>query len=129
MPSSPPLGRLEYLYVGTSDFDADLAFYRDTLGAQLVWSFREFGARVAALRLGEGPLFLIANHRPAPSVLPIFAVDDLDATATTLRERGWKPEGQKFEVPDGPCYLFHDKSGNGLVIMGNVRPHVLEREA
>lgn len=81
----PPLGRLEYLHVGTSDFDADLAYDRDTLGAELVWSFAGFGAR------GAG-----------------------------------SPEGERFGIPDGPCLLFADRSGNHLAVFGNERPHILE---
>jgi len=41
-----------YLYVGTADFERDLADYRYTLGAPVVWSFSRLGAKVAALRLG-----------------------------------------------------------------------------
>lgn len=123
---SLPLGRLAYLYVGTSDFDADLAYYRDTLGAEVVWSFAAFGARVAAFRVSEGPLLLVADHRPAPSCLPVYAVEDLDATEKGLRARGWRPEGERFGIPDGPCLLFHDASGNALAVFGDERPRALE---
>ena len=121
-----PLGRLAYLYVGTSDFDADLRYYRDTLGAEVVWSFAAFGARVAAFRVSEGPLLLVADHRPAPSCLPVYAVEDLDATERELRGRGWTPEGGRFGIPDGPCLLFHDASGNALAVFGDERPRALE---
>jgi hypothetical protein len=33
---TPPLGRLEYLYVGTADFDRDCAYYPTVLGAERV---------------------------------------------------------------------------------------------
>jgi predicted enzyme related to lactoylglutathione lyase len=122
-----PLGTLEYLYVGSGRFDEDLAYYRDVIGAAVVWSFARFGARVAALRLGEGPLWLVADHRRAPSCLPVYGVDDLDAVHTSLLARGWKPKAGPFEIPDGPCYLFEDPSGNELAVFGKVRPHFLER--
>lgn len=125
MPPSPPLGRLAYLYAGSADFDADLAYYRDVVGAEVVWNFSAFGARVAALRLAEGPLWLVADHRPAPSVLPVFAVGDLDAAERDLTARGWTAEGPRFEIPDGPCVLFKDPSGNGLALYGDVRPNAL----
>lgn len=125
---APPLGTLAYLYVASARFDEDLAYYRDTLGAEIVWSFTAFGARVAAARVSEGPLLLIADHRKAPNVLPVYAVDDLDATERELRARGWAPHGERFEIPDGPCYLFNDPSGNELAVYGNVRPRALERE-
>jgi catechol 2,3-dioxygenase-like lactoylglutathione lyase family enzyme len=122
------LGRLEYLYVGSRDVAADLAYYRDVLGGEVVWDFEEFGTRVSCVRLSDRPpLVVLAGHRPAPSVLPIFAVDDLPRAEKALRARGWRPEGPSVEVPDGPCYLFKDPSGNELALLGQVRPHVLER--
>ncbi len=124
-PRPAPLGALAYLYVGTSRFDEDLAYYRDVIGAELVWSFHKFGARVAAFRVAAGPPLLIADHRPAPSCLPVFAVPDLAASARELEARGWKPEAGPFEIPDGPCYLFRDPSGNQLAVFGNIRPNAL----
>lgn len=120
-----PLGRLAYLYVGTSTFEADVAYWRDAVGAPLVWNLTGFGARVAAFRVSEGPLLLIADHRKAPSVLPVYAVPDLDAAERMLSARGWMPEGGRFEIPDGPCVLFHDKSGNEFALFGDVRPGAL----
>jgi Glyoxalase/Bleomycin resistance protein/Dioxygenase superfamily len=121
----PPLGELKYLYVGTRAFEEDRAYYRDVLGAEEIWNFEEFGARVAAFRVADGPLLLIADHRPAPSCLPVFAVTDLKATVDHLTARGWRAESGPFEIPDGPCYLFSDRSGNSLAVFGNVRPNAL----
>ena len=122
-----PLGKLKYLYVGTGHFDEDLAYYGDVIGAKMVWNFNDFGARVAAFRIARGPLLLIADHRPAPSYMPIFAVDDLDATPAALKVRGWKPTEGPFDIPDGPCYVFADRSGNELAVFGNVRPDALQK--
>lgn len=122
------LGRLEYLYMGSTDVGRDLDYYTRVLGAQVVWDFSEFGTRVAGLRLwAQGPMLLVAGHRSAPSMLPVFAVEDLDAMEGTLRERGWHPEGERFGIPDGDCYLFKDPSGNEMAIYEDSRPHVLER--
>src|SRR5437016_146654 len=122
---APPLGRLQYLYVGTSDFKRDLDYYTNVLGAAVLWNYKEFGANVAGLRLSEGPQYLLADHRPAPSCLPLFQVKDLKAKAKELRSRGWKSEGRSFEVPPGPCLLFKDPSGNQLALLENVRPNVM----
>jgi predicted enzyme related to lactoylglutathione lyase len=122
-----PLGRLEYLYVGTADFERDVAYYRDVLGAEVVWAFHAFGARVAALRVCAGPLWLLADHRPAPSCLPVLAVEDLEATAQELRRRGWHSDGEAFEVPNGPCYRFTDPSGNQMALFQNIRPNAMEQ--
>ena len=126
-PAWMPLGRLEYLYVGSADVARDLDHYVRVLGGEVAWDFEEFGTRVAGVRLFEqGPMVLLAGHRPAPSVLPVFAVPDLDAAEGTLRARGWAPEGPRFGIPDGDCCLFKDPSGNEFAIYEDTRPHVLE---
>jgi predicted enzyme related to lactoylglutathione lyase len=124
---APPLGVLKYLYVGTSRFDEDLEYYGNVLGAEKVWHFHKFGARVAAFRVAAGPLVLIADHRPAPSCMPVFAVEDLERVAQDLGRRGWRPASGPFDIPDGPCYVFADPSGNQLAVFGNVRPDALVR--
>ncbi|HEV8594311.1 MAG TPA: VOC family protein [Thermoplasmata archaeon] len=121
-----PFGTLAYLYIGTATFERDLAYYRDVLGAELVWSLSDFGAHVAAFRIGEGPLLLVADHRPAPSCIPVYAVADLKQTVRELKKRGWKSDGRSFEIPPGPCYAFEDGSKNRFAIFENVRPHVFE---
>ena len=122
---APPFGKIEYLYVGTSDFERDLAYYTNVLGAKVIWNRLAFGAKVASLRLCKGPQYLLADHRPAPSCLPLFEVPDLKATSKLLRSRGWKSEGRSFEIPPGPCILFKDPSGNELALFENVRPDVM----
>jgi len=120
-----PFGKLGFLYVGTSNISRDLDYYVNVLGAKKLWHYREFGAEVAALRLCDGPFYLLADHRSAPSILPLFEVPDVRASAKALKARGWKPEGRSFEIPPGPCYVFKDPSGNELGIFENVRPHVM----
>jgi predicted enzyme related to lactoylglutathione lyase len=121
-----PIGRLAYLYVGSADVDADLAFYRDRLGAEVVWDREAMGTHVAAVRLGEGPLVLLADHREAGAVLPIWTVDDLDAAQAELKQRGWTAPVTRVEVPDGPCLLLTDPSGNEVGLLHQVRRGILE---
>ncbi len=123
-----PFGPLRFLYVGTADTGRDVKWYTEVLGARKRWQFQAFGADVAALELGGGPLVLLADHRKAPSVLPIFEVEDLKATAKELKRRGWKPKGGKVEIPNGPCYVFEDPSGNEYAVFEDVRPGALEEE-
>jgi len=123
-----PLMRLVYIYIGTSNFDDDHDFYENKLGAKLVWEFREFGARVAAFDLCGEPYLLLADHVKAPSKRLIYEVEDMDEAVRDLKSRGWKPEGRRFEIPDGPCVNFKDESGNEYAILQMSRPHVLEGE-
>jgi predicted enzyme related to lactoylglutathione lyase len=124
---TPPLGTLEYLYIGTADFDRDCAYYEKVLGATRVWAFNAFEAKVAAFRVCEGPLFLLADHRPAPSCMPVFAVTNLDAAIAALKARGWQSEGEVFEIPNGPCVRFVDGSGNQFAMFQNDRPEAMQR--
>ena len=102
-PSKGLFERLAYIYVGTSDYDSDYNFYKNVLAAELVWEFEEFGAKVAAFSLCGEPYVLIADHVHAPSKRLIYEVKDIDSVAKELKSRGWKADGTKFEVPDGPC--------------------------
>jgi hypothetical protein len=124
-----PFKRLVYVYVGTSDFDGDLDYYENKLGAKLLWNLKDFGARVAAFDLCGDPYLLIADHVKAPSKRLIYEVEDIDEAVKVLKGRGWKPEGGSFEIPDGPCVNFKDESGNEYAILQMTRPHVLERES
>lgn len=123
-----PFGPLRFLYVGTSDTGRDAKWFADVLGARQRWRYQAFGADVAAVEVGPGPLILLADHREAPSVLPIFEVEDLKATAKALKARGWRPKGGKVEIPNGPCYVFEDPSGNEYAVFEDVRPGALEEE-
>lgn len=116
---------LAYLYIGSADIETDLRYYCDGLGGELVWRFQAFDADVAAVRLAAGPLVLLADHRPAPSVLPIWAVDDLAAAAASLGEAGWADSGVQVEVPDGPCLVLTDPSGNQIALLHRVRPDAM----
>jgi predicted enzyme related to lactoylglutathione lyase len=122
--------KLKFLYLGSANVEKDLNYYRDVLGARLVWHSKHFGAEVAAFSLGdssgkEQPLLLIADHLLPPKYELIYEVEDLDSTVRELKTRGWKPEGEMFEIPNGPCYLFKDPSGNTLAIFQNIRPTVM----
>jgi hypothetical protein len=123
-----PFASLAYLYVGSADVAKDLDYYQRVLGATLVWDFEDFGTRVAAVRVGPAPIVILAGHRPAPSVLPVFAVDNLEASARSWREGGWRENAGPFGLPDGPCYLFEDPSGTEIAAFEPLRPNVLEGE-
>jgi predicted enzyme related to lactoylglutathione lyase len=121
------LGELVYLYLGTDDVARDLAFYQTAIGARLVWRFDAFGTDVAAVRLGPGPLVLLAEHRRAPSCLPIWSVADLDAATERLAGSGFEAHGETVGTPDGPVHVLRDPSGNELGLLRADRPGALEQ--
>lgn len=118
--------RIVYLYVGSDDVDGDLRFLVDGLGADLAWRFHAFDADVAAVRMGDGPMYLVANHRPAGSVLPIVTVEDLDTAAAGLRAAGFNDTGVTVEVPDGPCMVLTAPAGNEIGLLQQTRPGAMD---
>lgn len=115
---------LLYLYLGSDDVGRDLDFYSDRLGAELVWRREGPGTEVAAVRLGEGPLVLIAEHRAAPSARQIWEVDDLEAALAELGDED-QAAVDRVELPEGPCLLVTDPSGNELGLLERTRPGVM----
>ena len=121
----PMIGRLVYLYMGSADVAADLEFYTSTLGGEVVWRVTSGDHTNAAVRLGEGPLVVLADHREARTVRHIWAVDDIDATVARLKSAGWAGADAPLELPDGPCLLLADPSGNELGLLHETRPAAL----
>ena len=115
---------LRFLYLGSDNTDDDLAAWLALPGARLRWRFDAFGADVAAVDLGAPPLVLLADHRPAGSVLPIYAVTDLDGGAP---RPCWPAAGATNSVPwghpkvrppsspvrPGPAWPFSGSTGPG----------------
>jgi predicted enzyme related to lactoylglutathione lyase len=118
------IGELTYLYTGSADVESDVRFYLEGLGGILVGRAKAMGTEVAAVRLGPGPLVLLAEHRPAPSVLPIWSCSDIDATQKALEAAGYRVQ-LEVEVPDGPVLVLKDPSGNELALLDRVRPNAM----
>jgi len=121
-----PWGPLRFLYVGSSDTARDVAWYTGRGKARKVWHFKAFGAEVAALELGPGPLVLLADHRKAGSVLPIYEVPDLAAERQRLETAGWECHDPGFETPNGPAVLLRDPSGNEWALLEDRRPGAMD---
>ena len=121
---------LDFLYVPAPDIDAAIQYYVSTLGADLVWKVRHHGTVVANLRMsGTGPALLLAGHLEGTVPILIYRVADLDATIADLKSRGWKSEGEPFEIPHGPCVTFRDPNGQRFALYQLVRPEMNERFA
>jgi hypothetical protein len=117
---------LRFLYVGTEDTERDLAAWLAVPGARLRWRFQAFGADVAGVDVGGGPLVLLADHRPAGSVLPIYAVAQLDAATAELTAQGWTVAVAGAGTPEGPTTVLHDPSGTAIALLQVDRPGAMD---
>ena len=83
------------------------------------------GARVAMLRLGDGPPdVLLTDHLEGDRTILIYRVPDLSAALAGLKARGWK-KAQTLEIPMGPCCSFTTPGGHRMAIYELSRPGVL----
>jgi catechol 2,3-dioxygenase-like lactoylglutathione lyase family enzyme len=120
------LGPPAYLYVGVDDVRAAIDFYERALGAEFLWHFRRFGTEVAAVRVSAtGPKVLLAEHRAAPSCIPIWTVADLDAVVAHLAAAGFADRGVSDGTPDGPVHVLRDLDGNELGFLQQDVPDAL----
>jgi hypothetical protein len=124
--TSGVLSNLRFVYVGTDDTERDLAAYLAIPGARLRWRFQHFGADVAAVDVGGPPVLLLADHRPAPSALPIYAVDNLETATDSLETAGFRREAGPLGTPEGAASVLVDLSGNRVAILQVDRPGVMD---
>ena len=117
---------LRYLYVGTSDTERDVAIWSALPGATVRWRFQHFGADVAAIDLGGPPVVLLADHRPPGSVLPIYAVNDLESSVAAMEADGWIIEELSLGTPEGPAALLSTSGGAQLALLRVDRPTAME---
>ena len=95
-------------------------------GGSVRWRFQHFGADVAAIDLGSAPVILLADHRPAGSVLPIYAVDDLDAAVAAMEADGWTVRERSFGTPEGLASLLSAPGSAELALLQVDRPEAME---
>src|ERR1700751_376043 len=101
MERKSPFGTLDYLYMPSRDVAADVRYFTDVLGGECLFAIDDGGTRVAMISLGaDPPHILLTDHLETHEPIMIYAVDDLDARRTALRERG--VVGRSLELPVGP---------------------------
>jgi catechol 2,3-dioxygenase-like lactoylglutathione lyase family enzyme len=120
---------LDVLYVPSRDVEADRDFYRDVLGARVLFAIEAMGTRVAEVAIGsEGPRLVLAGHLPGDAPVLLHRVSDLDATLAQLSTHGLRLES-RIELPLGPCATFRSPGGQRLGLYEPTRPEVDEHFA
>jgi hypothetical protein len=116
--------RLDFLYVPSRDVAADLGYFTEVLGGQVVFAIQAMGTRVAAVRLTEQPpLVLLADHLEGERPILVYRVPDLGAAMADLEARGWQRQ-HTLEIPHGPCCSFQTPGGHRVALYQLTRPEV-----
>ena len=115
---------LDYVYMPSRDVAADVAYFTEVLGGQLVFAIDGMGTRVAMLDLTDGPpRILLAGHLDDDRPVLVYRVADLTVAMTELEGRGWT-RGHTLEIPQGPVCSFTAPGGQRLAIYELSRPGV-----
>jgi len=116
------LEQLDFLYMPSRDVEADLAFYTEVLGGDVVFAIEAFGARVARIALdADGPALLLADHLEGDAPVLVHRVADLDTALAGLERRGLAVEAP-FGIPHGPCVELRAPGGQRLAVYELTRP-------
>jgi hypothetical protein len=121
-----PFIQLDYLYVPSTNVPKDLEYFTSVLGGELGFAVEGMGARVAMVRLTQGPPHvLLTDHLEGERPILIYRVAKLDAALADLKSRGWK-KGLTLEIPMGPCCSFTTPSGHRIAVYELSRPEVAD---
>jgi hypothetical protein len=125
-----PFEQLDFVYTPSADVAADVERFASLLGASIEFAIEAFGARVAMVRLADGPPdVLLADHLEGERPVLVYRVADLEAAAAELRERGVDP-GPELGIPHGPMHSFELRGGGHRVAIYELtRPEVPKRFA
>jgi hypothetical protein len=123
------LGSLDFLYTPSADVAADVRWFTEVLGAELIFAIDSGGTRVAMLRLGtDAPPLLVTDHLLDARPIFVYRVASLGDASTRLGEHGWTPD-RTIELPMGPATTFHAPGGLRLAIYEPSRPFVVDSMA
>ena len=121
--------QLDFIYMPSRDVAADVRYFTEVLGAELIFAVEGMGTRVAMVEMTDGPpRLLLAGHLEGDRPVMVFRVADLQQAAKTLEARGWK-RGHSLEIPHGPVCTFETPGGHRLAIYQLARPEVGEHFA
>lgn len=109
------LQRIDTVWLPVTDMDRAVAFYRDSLGLEVL----EHDGDWSEVTAGDQKIGLNGSGAESPSgdggaVLAFGISDDIEAEVRTLKDRGVTFTGDVSEHPWGKIAPFQDPDGNDL---------------
>lgn len=122
-----PFDELDFIYMPSRDVAADVRYFTDVLGGELVFTIDAMNARVAMIKLAESPpRLLLTDHLEGDVPILVYRVADLDAALADLEKRGWK-KARTLELLMGSASSFTAPGGQRIALYESTRPGVLEQ--
>ena len=102
------------IWLPVTDMERAVAFYRDQLGLDVM----DHDGDWSEVTAGDQRIGLNASEAPAGDggAVIAFAVDDIEATVDTLKDKGVEFAGELSEHPWGRIAPFKDPDGNDLQV-------------
>jgi catechol 2,3-dioxygenase-like lactoylglutathione lyase family enzyme len=124
---------LNHVGIGTRDYDAALAFYRDTLGAKEAFTIRnpDGTVRITYLQVSRDTfieLLPVAADQPAGILHVGIETDDLEVSVRNLRERGVTVADPTVGVSKARVARITDVDGVPIEVM-QMGPDSMQRQA
>jgi catechol 2,3-dioxygenase-like lactoylglutathione lyase family enzyme len=124
---------LNHIGIGARNYDAALAFYRDTLGAKEAFTIRnpDGTVRITYLQVSRDTfieLLPVAADQPAGILHVGIETDDLAASVANLRERGISVADPTVGVSKAQVARITDPDGVPIEVM-QMGPDSMQRQA
>lgn len=117
---------LDFIYMPSRDVAADLRYFSEVLGAEVVFAIDVTETRVAMVKLSEAPpRVLLADHVDGDAPILVYRVADLETAMRALTERGWE-RARTLELPMGTACSFQAPGGQRVALYELSRPEVVE---
>jgi hypothetical protein len=121
------LERLDFVYLPSRDIEAELKWYSEGLGAEVVFAIEAFGTRVAMIRLTEeSPRLLLAEHLEGDQPVLVFRARDLEQAVSGLEAQGVEI-GARFGIPHGPGVELVTSGPQRIALYELTRPEADKR--
>ena len=124
---------INHIGIGTKNYDAALAFYRDTLGAKEAFTIRnpDGTVRITYLQVSRDTfieLLPVAADQPSGILHVGIETDDLAASVANLRERGITVADPTAGVSKARVARITDVDGVNIEVM-QMGPDSMQRQA
>ena len=111
--SDPLIQRVDCIHVEVPDLESGLAFYRDSLGHELLWR----DETSAGLRMADGDSEIVLNSSPWDKWKTDLLVESAESAAERFVEAGGEVVEGPFDIAIGKAVVVRDPWQNLFVLL------------